>query len=476
MAAVPKARGLWDSDDEDAVLRLDTAKTAKAKQQTRSKPSLFDSGDEDDIFAPKASTTHAKKDTTLFDSVPNNDIEYEKLYMSELTKRKELEVIVAKLQDEVAALKLKLLQTSVSDVHLTPAPSVEESKDAEWEALAREEKLRRQRAIQQKATRQRTTTKRPAGAATALTSTVIDASTGNTDAQMVLPTERVPQVGHYLDSDEGEDTWIPSNQTTSEVPDMHTAASHSPVIVEEGGFESDKPASSMIEEAVTEDPETVKWRELAAQEKARKALARRSVRVVRRGGASGSNSAAEGVTGDGVVKHKHLLLSAYTQIKSSGSLQNLTVASSTPSTSTATTDSAVPVRSSHNPTSYPSTGNKSQDHFDSESDWDTNSQSEDSDEKEDSSNGGGAALRSGCGSPCPDSITAAEEAVLDRRLRTWASGKSIAHLLCTLPTVVELATQELLVSGDITTAAETLSVTMTNSGGQDVSGDIRKTY
>jgi len=513
MAAL-KSKGLWDTDEEDATIGLRSKARVKTIVAAKSKPTLFDSDDGEDLFAPKLKI--APKMSKMFDEEDSDvhvsvTVDYRQLYESEVAKRKELEALVNKLEQEIASLRTLL--PNGEDEPTAPAS------ETEWDALAREEKLRRQRAIQQKASRHRSTAIKRSNAPPATVSEAPERGSSppnpagseiGTGAISSVPA-KAAQVGHYLDSDEGGDDTFPTTATTTKPGTVSTANAAAGTSIEETGAlharsVSLSPVHLSDEEALgntegkdkdtaaekPEDPEAVKWRELAAQEKARKALARRSVRVVRRGpvsaGGTGGASGADGA--DGAAKPKHLLLS--THIKSSGSLQNLTAASTaTPLPTSMSAPSIAPAHVSPCP-AVPQ----------SDSDWDSNSSSDKEGEAEALSRTtaqlvrdayarrplpalGSSAAGSRSVSPFPassavsaakDAITPEEEVSLERRLKAWAAGRSTAQLLCSVPSVAQFAAGALLESGEVASAAQTLSAVMQDNNGRATPNDVRKAY
>lgn len=88
MAAL-KSKGLWDTDEEDATVGLRNKAPVKTTVPVKSKPTLFDSDDGEDLFAPKLKT--APKVSKLFDEEDSDvhsstTVDYRQLYESEVSK------------------------------------------------------------------------------------------------------------------------------------------------------------------------------------------------------------------------------------------------------------------------------------------------------------------------------------------------------------------------------------------------------
>ena len=294
---------LWDSDGDDDISRK-VVNLGSSKSLVSKKSTLFDSDSDDDAIT-------TIKNIHIPNQIITSEIDYKRLYEAEAARNKELETIIARLQGEIVEMKKQmsvLEKDNGNGTSLLSADSnqAEEDNDAdamrtaEWEALAKEEKQRRQQKLRAMQAKQRAANanKRLGGgsssgvafvqastdasiaqsASTGSFSTLGEAhdsaaalgdNEGGTEAIGAKPSPAAA-ASHYLDSSDED----PSDRTPM-------PASPVPPIEEEGGA------------GAAEDPEAAKWRELAAQERLRKAQARRSVRVVRRDIASGAGEEGE---------------------------------------------------------------------------------------------------------------------------------------------------------------------------------------
>lgn len=534
--------GLFDDDDAQNDSINSTSKqsalaTANLASTTTtsiaSKPSqsnLFDSdSDSDALFTSKqrpATTTRAintavnttthntahssaahKPAHSLFDSDSEADmpdtsvVDYRVLYVQEMHRRQELESAVLALKAEVQALRTRLGEcdpvpprvsgdagsaTDKANYSLSneqPQNSHHGSQQpqqqsAEWEALAREEKLRRQKARSSGGAHRGS---RAAGAGKRLHV----AAAGQGSAVMSVTDPKHGNESDFQTAQPESSNFVLRSNVVSPLPpsDDMPATSHSgasavtAVDTRSTGIAADTPCSA--EEAASEDPETAKWRELALQEKQRKAMARRSVRAaVRRppassssssGGPAGSNPAGAGGSAATATTSVSGAQSAATGMPTNVSNTNLT--------------------------------GKAQQGSDPDSDWD--SQSSDGNHS-DSADGDEGCLDEGAkytnvnvnNSHTSNSqsagtahsyhnggnrvsveiaglITAEQEAALDLRMKRWASGKPVWLLLHTVPQQAakfQYTACTLLLEGGVVQAA------VQGLGEHSEAGDVRKAY
>ena len=484
-----RQKSLWESDDED--LNNGDVKTSKCQSGKRAS-TLFDSDTEDPVVVPAA---------IAFLEISTEPKDYKKLYEEELSKREALDCVVKVLTSQVEELKRALSELTGAEA---PTDSKQEDDDqkpadttisnklnSEWELLAKEEKLRRQHKIRAIQSKQRIAQANKRGyfkgegsgmhASESLNSIEDLAKAGSIISKDDLEVHSAtspslledctdglsrdsPAVGaYYLDSsDDNASSNCTNNRATTTTTGIfnNSYKEHKPDLF--GSDEEEEEEANANETVVTTattaataaaaavvDLEAEKWKELAAEERQRKALARRSVRSVRRPAAS--NATATTVAGvqltaageEGVVKQRHL--------------RGARLRSAIPPATTTTT---APVTSSRSSSPLPpvppaaaapaAAVNKSaiksnkvafsdSDWSDSENDSDSIPYSSSNMNKNEAKNG---TLAQNDNNPTPapaavamkvavasEAITMEQEALLDARLRRWAMGKSIGSLL-----------------------------------------------
>jgi hypothetical protein len=452
--ASTKHRSLWDSDE-------DGAKHGNAIETAPRQRTLFYSSGSDTDNALNARNTASSMD-------------YKRLYEEELGKRKALEVTVESLILQLADLKLTLSeQPPVTTVILNDTGGsadsviVDAQKDlllpTDREQLAREERHRRQHKLRVMQAKQRAQGK-PNGTKCDGARVASDSADGLSkndepaaDEVLQRPVTggaRKTQRHRLFSSDSGEDEDAvatvssvapsPLSRTGNETSQAAQGSGATVVDVEcrppldvQDGL-----ATAAVSETATEvDPEEQKWRELAAQERQRKALARRSVRTVRRGAGS---------TTEAPVRARPLWGGQLRAVASSGTLHshggdvvvgNSGRVSAAPSGASSTVADAVGP-GSRSGAVRAGLG----------SDWDSGGDGG-ADEGADSGTSSGFSSSDDTGSEGPDlssktgsvfasvghrALSPAEEAELDGRVRRWAaaSARSLPALLCSVPDIL----------------------------------------
>ena len=468
---------LWDSDGDDDISRK-VVNLGSSKSLVSKKSTLFDSDSDDAITTIK--------NIHIPNQIITSEIDYKRLYEAEAARNKELETIIARLQGEIVEMKKQmsvLEKDNGNGTSLLSADSnqAEEDNDAdatrtaEWEALAKEEKQRRQQKLRAMQAKQRAANanKRLGGgsssgvafvqastdasiaqsASTGSFSTLGEAhdsaaalgdNEGGTEAVGTKPSPAAAS-SHYLDSSDED----PSDRT-------QMTASPVPPIEEEGGA------------GAAEDPEAAKWRELAAQERLRKAQARRSVRVVRRDIASGAGEEGGGSAAP-VAKHRHL---RRTPLAPHSTARHSTVSNSSVAAEASAT--VVPIRAAQ-----VGAGASEPSSFDSG--WEDSSSNESSGfssteeaptQRFNSVTIEEVIAQDKKSSACITVLSAAEEAEMDSRLRRWAAGRGIAALLASTPSALLSSVEEVSVA-EVRAAVAVLAE---GGGSGDVAADIRRAY
>lgn len=473
---------LWDSDGDDdispKVVNLGSSKSLVSKKST-----LFDSDSDDAITTIK--------NIHIPNQIITSEIDYKRLYEDEAARNKELETIIARLQGEIVEMQKQmsiLEKDNGNGTSLLSAGSNQAEEDhdadatrtAEWEALAKEEKQRRQQKLRAMQAKQRAANanKRLGGGssggvafvqASTDASIVQSASTGSfstlgeahdsavalgdneggTEAIGAKPSPAAA-ASHYLDSSD-EDPSDRTPMTASPVP---------PIEEEEGGA------------GAAEDPEAAKWRELAAQERLRKAQARRSVRVVRRDIASGAGEEGGGSAAP-VAKHRHLrrtpLAPHSSALHSAGSsiVSNSNIAAEA-SAIVAPTRTAQVSAGASKPSSF-------------DSGWEDSSSNESSGfssteeaptQRLNSVMIEEVIAQDKKSSACIIVLSAGEEAEMDSRLRRWAAGRGIAALLASTPSALLNSVEEVCMA-ELRAAVAVLAE---GGGSGDAAADIRRAY
>jgi hypothetical protein len=453
--ASTKHRSLWDSDE-------DGAKHGNAIETAPRQRTLFSSSGSDTDNALNARNTASSMD-------------YKRLYEEELGKRKALEVTVESLILQLADLKLALsAQPPVTTVILNDTGGsadsviVDAQKDlllpTDREQLAREERHRRQHKLRVMQAKQRAQGK-PNGTkcdGARVASDSADGLSKNDEpaAEEVLQRPvtggaRKTQRHRLFSSDSGEDedavataSSVAPSPLSSTGNKTSQAAQGSgatvvdvecrpPLHVQDGLL-----ATAAVSETATEvDPEEQKWRELAAQERQRKALARRSVRTVRRGAGS---------TTEAPVRARPLRGGQLRAVASSGTLHSHggdVVVGNSGRVSAAPSGASSSVADAVGPGSRSRAARAG-----SGSDWDCGGDGG-ADEGADSGTSSGFSSSDDTGSEGPDlssktgsvfasvghrALSPAEEAELDGRVRRWAaaSARSLPALLCSVPDIL----------------------------------------
>lgn len=542
-----KQSSLWDSDEDTPALKNVAAKALQELQLKDDgkiqKPRLFDgSGSDSDGprplnsklqgngVKPKPSQQTQKRVDSLFDSSDSEPqqhsaalhsatftqpVDYKTLYEQEVAKCKVLEETVLALSLEVARLK----QESVSKpgTLVTPKDTAEPADDdvketADWSALAKEEKLRRQNKVHSLQSRQRaanlnkrlqvkgdgldglahsvSTGSLQGAAAEPVPSAAVPA--GLSSAQSAAAAEEAGEGGagavlgrgaaarNYLDSSDEESTEgdKKDSDATAVAAAVADIGAVSGASRRSGG--DDAGLNDEGQDAAPADPaadaEAAKWRELAEQEKLRKAQARRSVRTVRR-------PAPGPAVGEGppAIKQRPLRGAQYRPLQAS--VAALSVANAAGHTEGEVTGPGVT-----NTMSAP----RSTERWDDESgsDWSSEDAGDDSDRarsvpsplpvlpqqtrSEFPESGKAPAAAAGTGAAAEGPCGAEQEAQLDRRLRRWAAGKSVAALLSTVPTVLMESAAALGGLGEVEAAVAPLQNALASGG--NGSAEIRKAY